>query len=749
MGRVHISRRIKGILVPVLLSFCFILGSLLFLTHMVSRGKEESLEYLHNAANQNRTSILKQIEGDFQTLEGLAIVLSGLNLEEEKLLEVLGEINDANAFIRMGYAGLDGEVSLVDLNGEVYRYDIGHMGFFQQAAGGEKSVSDIFLDQYQDELYVNYYGVPLRDEQGNIHGVLCAVHSAAVLRQIIDAPLLNGEGYSDIVNSKGSYVLQSIRGAGELFEEKNRSRIAEYAAMGASSDFELTDYSGGQQLVSMVPILENRWYLVSVVAAKTLRQRYIGTVAGVMLIISAACIIFIFFLMRQMRMSEQNEKSLKKLAYRDSLTCLRSYDGLKLDMPHMLEDRELSGYYLWYGDLHNFKLLNDMLGYEDGDRLLTLIGDFLGRLENDSCMSCRVSADNFCGVIKCDGMADFEKGIQMLMEFLQHSGTDGIPVIEIAMGIYRLRSEDRSSSVDILINYAHMAHEVAKRQGGTRIELYSDEIRSRQIEDTRMESEMEDALKRGEFQVYMQPKVNIQMGNRLVGAEALVRWISPEKGMISPVRFIPLLEKSDRIILLDRYMFRQVCCWARDYLAAGGRPINLAVNVSKVGLVRADFMDYYSGVKAEYGIPDGMIELEFTESVVSGDMELFVHLVKELQERGFICSLDDFGSGYSSLNLLKNLPIDVLKLDMMFFRQSISIRRERIVVANFISLAKELKIKTIAEGVERMDSVDFLREAGCDVIQGYIFAKPMPLKEFEKLVWEQGEKPLTAIEEIR
>ena len=154
----------------------------------------------------------------------------------------------------------------------------------------------------------------------------------------------------------------------------------------------------------------------------------------------------------------------------------------------------------------------------------------------------------------------------------------------------------------------------------------------------------------------MQPKVNIQNNNCLSGAEALVRWLSPSRGLVPPDRFISLFEKSGRIVMLDRYMFEQVCRWYRGYLDKGGHPISIAVNVSKVGLLQKDFIQYYSETKKRFGIPDRCLELEFTEGVLLNDTDMFSDIVRQLQYNGFTCSLDDFGSGYSSLNLLKNLP---------------------------------------------------------------------------------------------
>jgi len=167
--------------------------------------------------------------------------------------------------------------------------------------------------------------------------------------------------------------------------------------------------------------------------------------------------------------------------------------------------------------------------------------------------------------------------------------------------------------------------------------------------------------------------------------------------------------------------------WIRD-------PLRLAVNVSRLGLFQEDFLSYYIGAKNHFQIPDGILELEFTEGIALDDHELFRNMVIELQTHGFVCSMDDFGAGYSSLNILKELPIQVLKLDMLFFRKDAEIKRSRIVITNIIRMAKELNMATVSEGVEHWEQVEFLKRTGCDVVQGYVFAKPMPIPEFEKLV---------------
>ena len=743
------KNRIRDTLLPIGLCLCFIACSLLFLVHMIIKSQQENISYLYNAANQTKTSLLKQIEGDFQTIEGLAVSLKDLEIaDEEKLLAILKDINDRNAFIRMGYADTEGNAWLVDISGDTYTLNIGEMDFFRRAMEGEISISNTFVDPTQEDAYVNYYGSPLRNRDGEIVGVLCAVHSAVVLREIIDSPLLRDAGYSNILDVNGDYVLRSVKTFKNDILPENKQEIVNIIKNGGIGDIILKDRTNTRQMLAVLPLIDGQWYLISMVPVNVLRASYTETAVGIMLIIVVACCIFIWMMTRQQIMAAKNQKMLMRLAYRDSLTGLRNFDGFKLEAEKMLKAGEITSYVLWYGDIRKFKFINDILGYREGDRILKLLADYLKTLENEECMTCRVSADNFAGLCICQDNEEMEQGIRTVLQAMEKSGIETKTVMEIPMGAYRLRPGDLNQSIDVLMNYANMAHKRAKDMAGSCCVFYDDGIRNQAIEDSLLEAEADEALRNGEFKAYMQPKVNIQNGNILAGAEMLVRWISPEKGLIPPGRFIPLFEKSERIVTLDRYMFEKACQWFEDYLSHGGRPVNIAVNVSKVGILRPDFMEYYSSVKKKYHIPDGILELEFTESVASSDIDIFTEVVTKLRELGFICSLDDFGSGYSSLNLLKNLPINVLKLDILFFHNSRDLRRERIVVSNFINLARELHIKTIAEGVEDRDTVEFLKNAGCDVVQGFVFSKPMPLEEFDTLLHELGTDPFPFSEEF-
>ena len=258
------------------------------------------------------------------------------------------------------------------------------------------------------------------------------------------------------------------------------------------------------------------------------------------------------------------------------------------------------------------------------------------------------------------------------------------------------------------------------------------------IEDNTIRERIDTAMDKGEIVVYLQPKVSLANG-KIAGAEALVRWRLPDGGMLSPGIFIPIMEKNHVIGKLDKYVFERVCIWIHNRIRAGLPTVPVSVNVSKLQFYNPDFVKEYREIKEQYQVPDGILEIEFTESVAFENQKYMLKVIEDLHNSGFGCSLDDFGSGYSSLGLLKDIQIDVLKLDATFFGGSDNKEKENLIVRSIITMAKELDIKVVAEGIEKQEQVEFLKGTGCDLIQGFVYFKPMPIKEFEKCINVQNE----------
>ncbi len=306
-----------------------------------------------------------------------------------------------------------------------------------------------------------------------------------------------------------------------------------------------------------------------------------------------------------------------------------------------------------------------------------------------------------------------------------------IPNIKMYFNFGVCIADNNDKNVNTLYNNATIARELLGDDSENKIAFFDIEMNKKQLWERKVEDEMDKALVTNQFKLYLQPKYSTKE-EKLAGAEALVRWIHPVEGFISPNKFIPIFEKNGFILQLDDYMLEQVAKQQAKWMEEGRTLFPISVNVSRAHFTREDLAEHICTVIDKYNVPHSVIELELTESAFFDDKQVLINTVKKLREYGFIVSMDDFGAGYSSLNSLKELSIDVLKIDADFFRGAESIDRGMVIVSEVIDLAKKLNMKIVAEGIESRDQVDFLVAQECDLIQGFYYAKPMPVDEFEE-----------------
>lgn len=302
---------------------------------------------------------------------------------------------------------------------------------------------------------------------------------------------------------------------------------------------------------------------------------------------------------------------------------------------------------------------------------------------------------------------------------------------EFSDASYQKQHQHGVDDIECMYNFAGLALASILEDSEKRICWYNDEMRQNQMWERIVENDMQRALDNKEFQVYLQPKYSTK-DEKLSGAEALVRWLHPDKGLLSPYKFIPIFEKNGFILKLDDYMITEVARQQAKWIAAGKKVVPISVNVSRAHFTQNHLAEHICKLIDQFHIPHDVIELELTESAFFDDKQILINTVKKLQDYGFDVSMDDFGAGYSSLNSLKELPLDVLKLDAEFFRGDDNEGRGELIIGETITLAKKLDMRIVAEGIETREQVDSLADKDCDLIQGYYFAKPMPISEFEE-----------------
>ena len=418
----------------------------------------------------------------------------------------------------------------------------------------------------------------------------------------------------------------------------------------------------------------------------------------------------------------------------DRLTGLYSKEYFLRKARDLLRENPDTEYTIVCSNVENFKLYNDTFGVQAGDRLLQDIAASLRKRVGKHGIYGRFNADRFVSLQE-RGWELVDRAV--LMEEERQRSQSKSRNASLKWGIYEI--QDRSIPVEQMCDRAMLAADSIKGFYNRRFAVYDDKLRSKLLREQAITDAMEDALEQGQFVVYLQPKYCLDDGS-LAGAEALVRWIPPQWGLMPPGEFIPLFEKNGFITRLDRYVWEQACKLLRRWKTMGYPLFEVSVNVSRADIYQADLVDVLQEIVQKYGVDPALLHLEITESAYTENPSQIISTVDQLRSLGFIVEMDDFGSGYSSLNMLSQLKLDVLKLDMKFIQSEMSKPPERGILRFIVELARPMDLAVVAEGVETWEQMDRLRKIGCDYGQGYYFAKPMPSSDFENLLKEQAEK---------
>ncbi len=385
-------------------------------------------------------------------------------------------------------------------------------------------------------------------------------------------------------------------------------------------------------------------------------------------------------------------------------------------------------YSLFYFDIIRFKAINEIYGYATGDDLLKYIAHKLRNSAEPLIIASRLSADRFAFLADTTekNPEDIISGVlEEIREF-------ELPFeINFNVGIYNVPKGDEPGGN--MLDKATLAQEAIKGSYTKTINFYSEKLRDEMVSEQEIAGEMNSALAEEQFIAYYQPQYDHSTG-MLVGAEALVRWKHPEKGMISPARFIPLFEKNGFITKLDFYVFDKVAGFIRRSIDNNFSIVPISVNFSKHDIFSPNFVETLESIREKHGVPSKYLRVEITESVLVGNNKAVNEILKKLHDCGYIIEMDDFGSGYSSLNVLKDLDFDIIKLDMLFLENEEKNGRGGTILSSVVNMAKWLGIPVIAEGVETVEQADFLKSIGCNYIQGYLYSKPISQEEYETLV---------------
>ncbi|MBR4669185.1 MAG: EAL domain-containing protein [Butyrivibrio sp.] len=410
----------------------------------------------------------------------------------------------------------------------------------------------------------------------------------------------------------------------------------------------------------------------------------------------------------------------------DELTRLYNKEGFVTAVKKLLADADPDrSYVIVYSNIKDFKLINQLFGLNKGNDILISVADMLSQMVKEEDVYGRINGDQFALCMPEDRFD--EKMFKAAIKERASRLTSRTYSIHVQLGVYKIH--DRRMDVSFMCDRAYMACKTIKRDNVCEVAWYNDDMLINALLEKEILSSFDFAIINKQFGIYLQPQH--YSDGRIFGAEALARWLHPENGVIEPEVFISVLERADLIYKLDKYIWELAAAQLAKWKGTKWEGLSLSVNVSPKDIYYLDIKKEFDDLVKKYDINPARLNIEITETAVTTDVNKCAKLILDLRKSGFLVEIDDFGSGYSSLNMLKDIKADVLKIDMGFLKRTENHKRARVILNFTIDMAHELGMGVITEGVETNEQLAFLEEMGCEMFQGYYFDMPMPVDEFE------------------
>ncbi|ODM04286.1 EAL domain-containing protein [Eisenbergiella tayi] len=587
-------------------------------------------------------------------------------------------------------------------------------------------------------------------QENNIIGVLEGTGNKESMQRLIQPVSFDGQGLTCIADTEGNVVisptdLDPFMRLDDIFKEdseettvRNIKRMQENMKEGKNGVFSFVAVDGRELILSYNILKSYDWVLLTLVPADLISYETDRYVIQTFAIVAGTILLFLFFLLILLFIYRNNRRRLEYIAFVDAVTGGMNNAAFCLKLRETLKNARRNEYTVAVINIRNFKMINESFGTHEGDRTLHYCMQILRKNVKEGEIAARGNADDFFLCLKEGNRNIVAARLQEIVREINsfNENLENPYHLSFRQGAYLIDEPDLDSTI---IQDRVMTACMNQQEFGENSCVFYDICFTQKM---KQEHELNDmfrgALENGDFKVYFQPKVSLE-DEKTAGAEALVRWQHPEEGMISPGDFIPLFEKNGNICRLDCYVFEEVCRTIDRWRREGRKLFPISVNLSRQHFKRNDFLNQFADVAAKYRIPEGLLELELTESIFFDDNSIAMvrESINRMHELGFKCSLDDFGSGFSSLGLLKEFDVDTIKLDRRFFLEMSKPKAEDVVEC-LIDLAGRLKVKTVAEGIETQEQIDFLKQIHCDMVQGFFYSRPLRVEEFEEWADRRG-----------
>lgn len=699
---------------------------------------QDTIDKLGEVSEQTIKGLNNKIDSEFALLQEIGNTISVQeNFDPQVAVTELKKVAKRHSVKRMGIIMADGTSYTTDNANPNLR----DRQYFRESIAGKRYVSTRLMDKKSQDTVI-VYSLPVYEGE-DVCAVLFVAYDIEEIQKTMEVTAFGGEGYAYVVTRSGNAVIDSGSENGfpqftnvfkSLRETSNDNQEAAEKLrkeMLSGDTGYVSFFNKVEKYMYYEPLGVNNWYVLSVVPTGVMDSTRNFIMIITYVVISILVAVFLVLLFYIIRAENQKKKEMECVLYIDNVTGGYSYARFCKEAQKILRNSESKIAYISM-DIDKFKIVNELYGYEEGNKTLRFVWKIWKECSRQGEIFARFAADRFVALWFYKEREELETRIAYFQELLQQGVQQKQAEYNLhtTLGIYLIK--DKNEDIQKMMNYAIMAGATVKGREDKDHEFFDDDFKNKLLQKKSIEDQMKSALQHEEFMAYYQPKFDA-ISKEMVGAEALIRWKKKDGTMVMPGQFIPIAEQNGLIHKLDRYIFREVCRQQKEWLDEGKKIVPISVNLSQNNLYNLDLINEYKDVITKVGLPPQYVQLELTESVFFENQQLLKQIIDRLHQFGFRILMDDFGTGYSSLLMLKSVPIDVLKLDKSFVDDFDDSRGEKI-IKSVIRLAQALEIEVTAEGVETQEQYHFLKNLGCDMVQGFYFAKPMSAEAFKSLM---------------
>ncbi len=728
-----------GLIIAIFIGAYFIIHSL------KSIQLESEKINMTSSIAEYRLKVDGRISSNFELLNSLGPFLKQQELYgQEEFNESLDVSNSQNRFYRMGYFGVDNIGAISTLDSEIRTnvmlsdLDLEIQRIVEESKEGKESISDVYVDKETGESYIAFSVPVYKGEE--IVGVLVASENIKLYYELLNYSSFV-EGLSeniDLINTDGDFLVYSSQSTIELNDDKNvfslnvfsdeeEEKIKSQMRNGEKFIVQVV-YQNKNNYVVFEPLEYYNWYLMYTGTSDTVFDSLYEAIRhGQRYLIGILAVVFVLNLYMY-RNALVGRKALEDLAYYDKLTGSFNLEKFKIEATRNKETLKS----VVVINVKKFLYINKIFGMERANRILCEISKAIEKEIKKGEFYCRENADQFIISLKDSSEDVIRERLNGLIEQIKKISKENFNKyhIEVAIGV-TICDEDGKEQLSDHIELAIFALKESKKKNGSQITFWSNIVKKLSDIHFYVDSHKYEAIENEEFKVYLQPKKQLQTGE-YTSAEILVRWIREDGSILFPDQFISDFEENGFCVNLDLYMFEQACKILRKWMDEGKKVISLSINQSKLLFYKENYVQLLCQITDKYQVPRNFLTLEILENLAMEDSSEMNRIIEELHKEGFRVSMDDFGSGYSSLNVLGNLHVDELKLDRIFLKKTMEEDKKKIIIRYITEIAKKMGISVVIEGIESEVDEKFIKTTHAEYGQGYYYSKPIPLVEFEK-----------------